>query len=186
MTTLAAFEADFNFTFDLLSGFFAQGRIQRALDAIAETGASGWEKWWQIELVLYASDHEDVGDWDMEEPFFTDLRTQQKKDFIAVDLCFRRKKCSRDSMVFVELKQSEDWKRCIENMMRDAEKVYGSHTRSHNNISMRNFFVAGVYPRVSKAEVHDYVMERSEELEIDVEMVDSKFIANTPYAFTLF
>lgn len=182
----AIFDADFTFTFDLLSGFFKQSRVQRALKAIAETDISGWEKWWQIELCLYASEHEDVGDWDMEEPFFTDRRSEREKDIIAVDFCFRRKKHSCDSMIFLELKQNIDWKLCINNMMRDAEKINRSQIRSHNNAKIRNFFVAGVYPSASKTEVHDYVFQRADELNIDVDCVDTKFIANTDYSLTLF
>ena len=186
MNEQALFDADFTFTFDLLSGFFKQARIQRALKAIADTGVSGWEKWWQIELVLYASEHQNVGDWDMEEPFYTDRRCERQKDVIAVDFCFRRKKHSCDSMIFLELKQNEDWRACIDNMMRDADKIYRSQSRSHNNAKIRNFFVAGVYRSVSKADVHNFVFQRADDLDINVDCVDTKFIANTDYSFTMF
>jgi hypothetical protein len=180
------FDADFTFTFDLLAGFFKQGRTQRALNAIHETEVTGWEKWWQIELVLYASEHDEIGDWDMEEPFYTDRRMEKQKDIIAVDFCFRRKSHSRDSMIFVELKQNADWRLCINNMMSDAQKINKSQVRSHNNAKIRNFFVAGVYPSEPKAEVHDYVFERADKLNIGVDCVDTKFIPNTDYSFTLF
>ncbi|MGO9265461.1 MAG: hypothetical protein ACLQBA_11375 [Candidatus Binataceae bacterium] len=70
------------------------------MDAINETEVSGWEKWWQVELALYLSDQDEVADWNMEERFFTDLRRSVEKDCIAVDLCFRRKRCSKDSMIY--------------------------------------------------------------------------------------
>ena len=109
-----SFESDFDFTFDVLAGFFGQTRIQRTLETIEDIGISGWEKWWQIELALYLSDHPEVSDWEMEESFYTDLRRQQKQNAIAVDLCFRRKKHSRDAMLVLELKQNQDWKKCID------------------------------------------------------------------------
>ena len=180
------FEADFEFSWSVLTGFFKQKGIQRALDAIYECEATGWEKWWQIELALYLSDHEDVGDWNMEERFFTDQRRSIEKDCISVDLCFRRKGCSKDSMIFLELKQDSDWKRCIENMLLDAKKVFAAQSRSHEGAAVRSFFVAGIYKSVPKSEVHDYVERRLEELDMDRDLMDTKFITATPYSFTMF
>lgn len=179
-------EADFEFTWAVLTDFFGQKRIQRALDAIHETDVTGWEKWWQVELALYLSDHEEVGDWNMEERFFTDLRRGMERDSIAVDLRFRRKRCSKDALIFLELKQDSDWKRCVENMLRDAKKVFGAQSCSHEGSIVRSFLVAGIYPSEPKALVHDYVERRLDELEMDWDLMDTKFIADTPFSFTLF
>jgi len=180
------FEADFEFTWSVLTDFFKQKRIQRTLAAIEEAEVTGWEKWWQIELALYLSEHDEVGNWNMEERFFTDLRRGTEKDSIAVDLSFRQKRCSKDAMIFLELKQDADWKRCIENMLRDAKKVFGAHSRSHEGSAVRSFFVAGIYPSEPKGVVHDYVERRLDELEMDWELMDTKFIADTRYGLTLF
>jgi hypothetical protein len=179
-------EADFEFTWGVLAGFFSQQRIQRTLAAIDGTDVTGWEKWWQVELALYLSDHDDVADWNMEERFYTDLRRSVEKDCIAVDLSFRRKKCSKDAWIFLELKQDPDCKRCIDNMLRDAVKVANSHSRSHEGAAIRSFFVAGIYRSESKADVHDYIDKRSDELDIEWDVMDTKFIPDTPYSFTLF
>lgn len=186
MSEIARFEADFDFTFDVLASFFKRAKVQRALQSIEDMEVTGWEKWWQIELALYMDEHPDVAEWDMEEPFFTDRRTSAQKDFVAVDLCFRRKKQSSDSLIFLELKQDVDWRRCVNNMMRDAEKIYSCQSRSHSGAAIRNFFVAGVHPSEAKAEVRDYILDRAEKLEIDVDLVDSKFIPNTNFSVTLF
>jgi hypothetical protein len=180
------FEADFEFTWSVLTDFFKQKRIQRTLPDIVDTEVTGWEKWWQVELALYLSDHDDVADWNMEERFFTDLRRETGKDSIAVDLSFRQKRHSTDALIFLELKQDLDWKRCIENMLRDAKKVFAAHSRSQEGSAVRSFFVAGIYRSEPKALVHDYVERRLDELEMDWELMDTKFIADTPYSFTLF
>lgn len=156
------------------------------MGAIHETEVSGWEKWWQVELALYLNDHDDVADWNMEERFFTDLRRSVEKDSIAIDLCFRRKRCSKDSMIYLELKQDADWKRCMDKLLRDALKVSDAQTRSQEGDAVRSFFVAGIYPSIPKVEVHDYVEKRLEELAIDWDVMDTKFISNTPYGFTMF
>lgn len=186
MSEIQRFEADFDFTWDVLVEFLNQRGIQRALAAIHECGATGWEKWWQIELAVFLSDHEDIGDWNMEEGFLTDRRTSIEKDSIAVDLCFRRKKQSTDSMIMLELKQDPDWKRCINNMFRDAQKVFRSQSRSLKGSAVRSFFVAGIYLSESKSAVHDYIAERADQLEIDWELMDTKFIAGTDYSLTVF
>jgi hypothetical protein len=185
--TTKQFDADFDFTWEVLTDFFKQKGIQRALAAIEESGVTGWEKWWQIELALYLWDHEDVAEWNMEERFYTDLRRNVEKDSIAVDLSFRRKRCAKDAWIFLELKQDADWKRCIENMLRDAKKVFSAQSRSHEGAAVRSFFVAGIYPSETKSEVHDYIEGRLDELQVDWDLVmNTKFIADTPYSFTMF
>ncbi len=179
-------EADFEFTWAVLTDFFGQRRIQRTLDAIHETEISGWEKWWQVELAVCLSDHDDVAEWNMEERFFIDRRRSADREFLAVDLCFRRKRCAKDSMIYIELKQDADWKCCIENMLRDALKVADARTRSEEGGAWRSFFVAGIYPSIPKAEIHDYVEQRLDEREIEWDLMDTKFISGTPYSFTMF
>jgi hypothetical protein len=187
--TTKQYDADFDFTWEVLTDFFNQKGIQRALDAIEDNGVTGWEKWWQIELALYLSDHEDVAGWNMEERFYTDLRRSVEKDSIAVDLSFRRKRCAKDAWIFLELKQDADGKRCIDNMLRDAKKVFGAHSRSHEGATVRSFFVAGIYlseSSESKKDVHDYIADRLSELEMEESRAKTQFIAGTPYSLTMF
>lgn len=185
MSERDTFEADFEFTLAILDSFFAQKRIRTALAKIAETEVSGWEKWWQIELALFLSEHEDIAEWDMEEPFFTDRRRHTSQDSLAIDLCFRRKRQSSERFIFLELKQDQDWKRCVANMMSDAEKVYFAQTKSLSNAKIGNFFLAGIYPRVPKADIHDYIEEIAEGRQVEWEVMESRFIADTPFSFTL-
>ncbi len=89
-------------------------------------------------------------------------------------------------MIFLELKQNSDWKRCIGNMLDDAKKVFSAQSRSHEGASVRSFFVVGIYKSVPKSEVHDYVEQRLEALEMDWDVMDTKFIAGTPFSVTMF
>ncbi|MEK6762975.1 MAG: hypothetical protein AABY96_09690 [Nitrospirota bacterium] len=171
----------------LLDAFFKQSQIQTVLAMIADKDISGWEKWWQIELALFLSEHDDVAEWDMEEPFFTDLRHDTSQDSLAIDLCFRRKRHSTERLIFLELKQDQDWKRCVANMLSDAEKVYSAQSKSVFDAEIRNFFLAGIYisPNESKAEIHDYIEKVTESRDVEWELMETRFIANTPYSFTL-
>jgi hypothetical protein len=182
----ARVEADFEFTWDLLTAFFGQRRIQSGLEAIDKAGITAWEKWWQIELAIFLSNHPEVGDWNVEERFYTDRRTSIAKDSVAVDLSFRRTRHSKEAMIFLELKQGSDWKRCIGNMLFDAEKVFSAQRRSHKGAVVRSFFVVGVYPREPKARVHDHIEKCLDAREMDWNLMDTKFIAGTSYSFTMF
>ena len=124
----------------------------------------------------------------MEEVFFTDLRRKSKKDSIAIDIGFRLKGFSNGEMLFLELKQNSDWRRCIENMLWDVEKVECAQTYSvENKLMIRNFFVVGIYPtgEISKKDVHDYIQERADELELEIERghIFTKFIQNTRFQY---
>ena len=187
----AKFDADFEYVKDHINQFFDRGSVCRALDLIDEIGITGWEKWWQVELATWLAEHEGIGDWAMEEVFFTDLRRKSKKDTIAIDIGFRIKGCSTKEMLFLELKQNTDWRRCIENMLTDVEKVYSAQTYSvDNKIMIRNFFVVGVYPtgETTKKSIHDYIEDQAEKsnIPVDRQHIFTKFIKNTPFSVTVF
>ncbi len=71
-------------------------------------------------------------------------------------------------------------------MLRDAQQVFSAQTRSQEGAVMRSFFVAGIYPSIPKVGVHDYVEKRLDELDIEWDVMDTKFIAGTPYGLTMF
>lgn len=185
MSSRNTFEADFEFSWQLLTAFFAQRRIRRALDEIAAKHISGWEKWWQVELALFLSEHDEIGSWNMEEEFLTDRRLTKKKDFVAADIAFRKKGHAQDRLTILELKQDLDWKRCLANMMKDAEKIDATHARSLSDAEIRSFFVVGVYPSQPKAAVHDYIESLAERRGVEWDIMDTRFIADTPYSFTI-
>jgi len=179
---------ELEYCFRLLEEFFGQSIIQKGLKIIENHKISGWEKWWQIELAMFLSEDEDIAEWDMEVPFSTDLRKNQKKDFISIDIAFRPKKLSRDKFIFLELKQNDDYVKCLRNMLLDSEKVFGSHSKSVDGIEIRSFFVVGVYLSVEKKEIINCLMEIHKDYNIELEKdeIRTKFIPNTNYSFTIF
>ena len=187
----AKFEADFLFTRDHISQFFDRGAVRSALDLISEVGITGWEKWWQVEFATWLAENDGIGDWVMEEKFLTDLRRNGKKDSVAIDIGFRLKGFSTKEMLFLELKQNPNWQQFIKNMLLDIEKVGSAQTYSvENKFMIRNFFVVGVYPtgNTTKKDVHDYIQDRADELEISVERehIFTKFIQGTLFSVTMF
>jgi hypothetical protein len=188
---IAKFEADFSFVQDRINEFFDRGTVRRALDLLDEVGITGWEKWWQVEFAAWLSDHDHIAEWVMEEVFLTDLRKKTQKNSIAIDIGFRMKGFSTKEMLFLELKQNNDWKRCIENMLVDVDKVETSQTYSESNrLMIRNFFVVGVYPTgdTTKKDVHAYVEGRAAELDIPLDKahIFTKFVKDSPFSVTVF
>jgi hypothetical protein len=185
------FQSDFDYVRTRVDEFFSRKSIGRALALIDELGITGWEKWWQVEFATWLADHDQIAEWVMEEVFLTDLRTRTAKDTIAIDLGFRMKGYSAKEMLFLELKQNEDLMRCIDNMLKDSEKVYTAQKYSKSNgLMIRNFFVVGIYPTpsVGKKEVHDYIEDKAEARGIPVERqnIFTKFIPESPFSVTVF
>ena len=187
----ATFIKDHEFVAARLDEFFDLSRIQESLDAIEQIGITGWEKWWQVEFAKWLSEHVDISEWSMEEVFLTDLRkTNTTKDFIAIDIGFRRKGYSTAEMLFLEFKQNENWKLCVNNMVTDAVKVDHAQKRSENGLMIRNFFVVGLYftEDVTVTEIHDYIVKRAamERFDVALSHIFTKAIKGTPYSVTMF
>ena len=135
---------DLEFTFKLLEKFFSQKRIQRTLDECWENDINDWEKWWQLELAMFISDHEEIQEWGMEEVFQVDGRKNQgrskNKQSMAVDLSFRRKGYKKGQFLYLELKQNFNTKTCISHMMKDWDKVMSGRSKSEFGDEIRELF----------------------------------------------
>lgn len=146
---------------DVLLDFFKTKRIKESLDAIHELEISGWEKWWQTELAMYLANAESIAEWDMEHPFDTDHRTSLKQDRMALDIGFRLKRHAKGDWLFVELKQDDDYQRCIDKMGKDVEKVFSARKQSFDGLKVRYIACAGAFLSVAH---EDAVMDYAEDL----------------------
>ena len=188
---LAKYRNDFYYVAEHIDAFFNKGGVIRKLQLIESHEITGWEKWWQIEFVTWLAETDSIGEWVMEEKFYTDGRRRLEKDTVSIDIGFRLKGYSRDEMVFLELKQNMEMELCINKMISDAEKVFFAQERSiEEGIKRRNIFNVGVYPRgdLTKKSIHDYIENRTEDAEIEVERecIFTKFIKNTDLCVTVF
>jgi hypothetical protein len=143
---------------DVLLDFFKTQRIRDTLESIHKYGVSGWEKWWQTELALYLANADHlIAEWDMEHPFDTDKRTRLAQSRMALDIGFRLKRHSKDEWHFVELKQHDDYRQCIDRMCKDAEKVFSARKYSFDGLKVRYIACAGAFLSVKdEDEVFDY------------------------------
>lgn len=127
----------------LIEDFISQKHFTKGLAQISEIGITGWEKWWQIELGIFVAEYPGIEEWDMEHPFDVDGR---KADFttLYVDLGFTMKGW-KGEYVFLELKQNNDYKKCIDLMFKDAEKYEFLKNKSVEGIRKRSVFVVGMF-----------------------------------------
>ena len=154
---------------DILLEFFKTQKIITSLDAIYKNGLSGWEKWWQTELSLYLAQADSmIAEWDMEHPFDTDKRTRLAQSRMALDIGFRLKRHAKDEWHFVELKQDNDYKKCIDRMARDADKVFSARKHSFDGLKVRYIACAGVFLTVeSENNVLDHAEAALDKMDID-------------------
>ncbi len=155
---------------DVLLEFFDNKRVIEALDKVHKFGVSGWEKWWQVELALFLSHaDEKIAEWDMEHPFDTDRRTKLAQTRISLDIGFRLKRYAKDHWYFVELKQADDYRVCIDRMCKDAKKVFSARIQSFDGLSVRYIACAGVFHGVGEKEVEDYLDEATDREDIELD-----------------
>ena len=165
---MAAHKDDLDKIGHLLLDFFETGRIREALDAIFKYEVTGWEKWWQTELAIYLANSEAIAEWDMEHPFDTDKRTGLAQGRMALDIGFRLKRHAKDEWHFVELKQDNDYKSCIDKMCRDADKVFAARTHSFDGLRVRYIACAGAFLSVKDEDaVVEYAEKALESIDLD-------------------
>ncbi len=147
---------------DVLLEFFKTKRVRDSLGLFMNLGVSGWEKWWQTELAVYLAGADNIAEWDMEHPFDTDRRTAIAQSRMALDIGFRLKRHATDSWYFIELKQHDDYQRCLQRMGKDIEKVLSARKRSFDGLQVRYIACAGLF--ADQGNSTDEIIEYAETL----------------------
>jgi hypothetical protein len=160
----------------VLLEFFKTRRVRSSLKAFHAFGVSGWERWWQTELAVFLAKSDSVTDWDMEHSFEVDGRTKHARSRLAIDIGFRLKNHSKDWWHFLELSQSDSFKRCIAKMCRDMHKVTCAKQYSLHEVQRRYIVCAGIVPKIDNPhEVEKYARAQLKKLGV---AFDGLFIAD--------
>lgn len=154
---------------EVVLGFFNMEQIRESLGLIHKHRITGWEKWWQTELALYlAIENDTVAEWDMEHPFDVDKRSNLDMKRMALDIGFRLKRHQKDEWYFVELKQDNDYKKCVDKMCQDADKVFSARRKSFDNLAIRYIACAGVFlTSRNQKEVLDYAEDALNSIDVE-------------------
>ena len=98
-----------------------------------------------MELAVYLANSSKIAEWDMEHSFDVDKRSGIAQSRMALDIGFRMNRHASDSWYFVELKQDNDYKKLIQKMGKDVEKVFSARTRSFDGLKVRYIACAGIF-----------------------------------------
>ncbi len=165
---------DMNIVKEIMDGFISQEHISKGLKQIEEIGITGWEKWWQIELAIFMDEYPDLIEWDMEHEFEVDRRKYDGNP-LFVDFGFTMKGWDNE-YVFLELKQNNDFKKCIDSMFKDAEKFEVLKSESINGVAKRSVFVVGMFQKDDWEKTKIYFESCMEHYEFELSEQDYMFL----------
>lgn len=171
-----SFLRDLKMVSKLMENFFKSQNFVGGLNQISSIGITGWEKWWQIEFAVFIDNLDGIDEWDMEHEFEVDQR-KGGGDRVYVDFGFRVNDW-KDEYVFLEFKQNQDYKKCIDNMFKDAEKYEMVKTRSTDGLKSRNNFVVGIFESFDMEYILQYFNDSMGEYGFDLTEEEYSFIKN--------
>lgn len=175
---------DFEVLIKIMNGFVNQRSIQNKLNIIEECSITGWETWFQIEFASYLGTHEDVSEWRREESYYMDKRKSKNKSRMAVDFLIRQKHTKKDQYIAIELKQHLSASTCINNMLKDIDKVCAAR---ESYTDFRSFWCIGIHQKETKKLLKETIIKKAQEKHITMyKHMDIRYIPNTNFAYTIF
>lgn len=172
---------DLQFISQLFSEFFKNNHIKKRLKIIKNKQITGWEKWLQVEFGVFLDDHDIVMESGREGIFSVDRRKDTDKTKIYVDFILRKKNCTKDFYLAIELKQADSFRTCLGRMIDDANKIY--KIRGGN---LRECFMVGIH----NSEEHDLVIseswERCSSFLPSKKRIVTRPIGRTGFSYTIF
>lgn len=171
---------DLRFVASVVDDFFGQPWVRKKLSSIREKEIKGWEKWVQVELCMYLHEHEAVMQPNREEKFLVDRR-KSDRNLAFVDFVFRKKNCTKDLLLGVELKQVDSFTTCVSKMIEDANKFY-----ELKGNTLRDCYLLGVHEKVKPEEVVESVWDRCCSFLPSKKRIISQPIGRTGYSYTIF
>ncbi len=171
---MSFFLEDLDLVVNMLDELLAKEHIVRGLNKIVDIEITGWEKWWQVEFGLFLDEYPGLAEWDMEHEFEVDCNTSNG-DRIFVDLGFKMKGWP-DSYVFLELKQNDDYKKCIDLMFKDAEKFEALKKKSVDGVSKRNVYAVGLFRKHDVDYILPYFEDTMKHYEFELEDNEYQFL----------
>jgi len=176
---------DYDFVLGLNGHFFAQREIQLLLARIEQNGIVEWESWWQVEFARYLLRHQHSHEWARKHHPEIDCAQSNKKEKPMADFILKPHNRTNAPSILLELKQSHSVEGCITNMVTDIHTMAQSHSASAS-LNHKSFWVVGAHPRACKNTVRKTVESAASEYGIRLFDIQTRYILNTGYAFTIF
>ena len=179
-------EGDFDFLKELIANFFKQEDLQQKLQIIYEDERiRGWELWLQIELACFLAENTMV-DWERESSIAFDGRKERNKTFFKPDFLLRKKGWRRESYIALEIKQHSEAIACIDNMLKDIEKVSKARESSAD---LRCFYALGIFKKEENKKIlKSKILDKASRVgwELEESLIEIQIIKNTSYVYAIF
>lgn len=163
---------------DLLKRFFRKRHIQETLKFIEKQELTGCEKWFQVELLKYLFETDQIVDDDIvkEETYQQDKRKDEYRKLQRIDLTFRIK--HKQFYIALELKH-KNWL-ALADIEEDLNKLESSKP------SEKDYFRKGFALLIHPASNEKDVIQKAEDKEFDGKIEFSRLIPETGLSYTVF
>ena len=167
--------------------FCTNSRVRNTLKTISQSKLTGWEKWLQIEFLMFLQKHPEICDPKNEQLYYLDGRKSDQKKAYA-DFSFRKKFSEKSSRVVLEFKANNRLSTCIDGMINDWIKICCVRQSEDN---MRSFWVVGFH-RIENKEIGQIekiikkLVEERSKWKIGQNLIKTIPVSNSGYAVTLF
>ena len=174
---------DFDFSIALLKEFFNKNHVKQILKHVDSCSIKGWEKWLQIEISYFLSNHKSIAEWNNEEAFDVDNRKDKERSIARVDFVVRKKGTAKNRFMVWELKCKYKPTTCIRHMVEDMNKVEATKTKDF----MRSYWLIGVHSAInSNKNIYQLIDSYNSKYTLKQTQIISEKIRGTNFYFTVF
>ena len=137
--------SDIDYCNKIIRDFFSLKSVSRKFEFLGNNLITSYEKWLQIELSHFMDKQYNLSYLILEDEFKVRKDSFTDKTKVRPDIGFRPKGWKKESLIYIELKQNLDYKKCLKEMIKDFEKVDASLKWSKNRNNIRYIYLCGVF-----------------------------------------
>jgi hypothetical protein len=180
-------ESDLEIIINILRPFFRQARIYNALKIIGREDISGFEKWLEIELLIYLSEQKDYernSQWNLEMD-----KRKSSKNHKLLDIGIRKKGHKKNKYIGIELKCNNNMDACINGMIKDCIKL--TQLKGSANKKTRSLFFVGIHPKedvnLIRKTINKYLYKQygDSPVKSDYQLLKNYSITYTNYSYSI-
>jgi hypothetical protein len=174
---------DFEFLKKVTSSFF-KNRIASRIQSFRDSDITDFEKWLQVELVLFMFKMTKRPEVKREHPvsFHRGKAKGVAQKGMRIDFCIRPHGCSTDWFILLEVKQKWSVQECITHMVKDLNKIYMGRDSEK---SARSFWSLGVHQYEDRRAVEQKVLDTGGGW-ANEKFIHTRKIPGTDFGYTIF
>lgn len=108
---------DIEYCHKIIREFFSLKSVSSKFEFLEKRNITSYEKWLQVELANFMNNKSDLSYLILEDQFEVRKNAIIEKSTVRPDIGFRPKGWKKDSLVYIELKQNLDYKKCLKEIL---------------------------------------------------------------------